>query len=121
MRVYEAAGYADGLAVGRAVGRAEGRELGCEHGYDIAKDAGFYRGWAQTWLRAAAAHPGLVPDRALAKLRAIQDAADEIPAVNSDGAHFADRIKAIQVKHKVAAAMLGTSVAAELPANTLAF
>ncbi|KAJ2692412.1 hypothetical protein H4R19_006156 [Coemansia spiralis] len=118
---YEAAGYADGLAAGRSVGLAEGRELGCEHGYDIGRDVGFYRGWAQAWLGIAAAHPELVPERALAKLRAIQDAADAVPVVNSDGAHFAECIKAVQLKHKVAAAILGVSVAAELPTDSLAY
>ncbi|KAJ1729763.1 hypothetical protein LPJ61_003368 [Coemansia biformis] len=120
-REFESAGYAEGIAAGRAAGIAEGRELGCEHGFDIGKDLGFYRGWAQAWLRAAAAHPGLVPDRAQAKLRAIQDAVDAVPMTNDDGAHFAERIKAVQLKFKVAAAMLGASIATELPTETLSY
>ncbi|KAJ2082745.1 hypothetical protein H4R24_001341 [Coemansia sp. RSA 988] len=118
---YENSGYAEGLADGKRIGVVEGRELGCEHGFDIGKDLGFYRGWAQEWLRVAAAHPELVSERARKKLLAIQEAVNAVPSANSEGAHFAERIKDIQLKFKTVSAMLGVGASAELPTNSLSY
>ncbi|KAJ2816750.1 hypothetical protein IWW50_006393 [Coemansia erecta] len=118
---YERAGYSEGLVAGRKLSAIEGRELGCEHGFDIGKDLGFYRGWAQEWLRTAAAHPDLVPVRAQKKLQAIIDAVDDVPATNDESANFEERGKAIELKFKTVSAMLGVSINAELPSNTLSF
>ncbi|KAJ2480217.1 hypothetical protein IWW56_002583 [Coemansia sp. RSA 2131] len=118
---YEQAGYAEGLEAGRKLGAAEGRELGMEHGFDIGKDLGFYRGWAQEWLRAAAAHPDVVPTRALKKLQAIIDAVNDVPTVNDENANYEARAKSIQLKFKTVSAMLGVSISTELPSNSLSY
>ncbi|KAJ1664360.1 hypothetical protein IW140_004133 [Coemansia sp. RSA 1813] len=114
-------GYTQGKEDGKAAGVVEGRELGFEHGYDIGKDLGFYQGWVQTWLDAATTHPSLVHERVRKKLTAIKAIIDSVPTTNIEGAHFDDRLKEIQKKFKAASAMLGVSIAAELPSNSLSF
>ncbi|KAJ2520318.1 glycerol-3-phosphate dehydrogenase [Coemansia sp. RSA 1939] len=116
---YKDRGYAQGKEAGKNAGAVEGRELGLEHGFDIGKDLGFYQGWVQTWLDAATTQPGLVPDRAQKKLLAIKAVIDSVPATNIEGAHFDDRLKEIRQKFKVASAMLGVNISAELPTNSL--
>ncbi|KAJ2669290.1 hypothetical protein IWW42_004672 [Coemansia sp. RSA 1085] len=118
---YERSGYSEGIAAGKEIGAAEGREMGYEYGYDLGKDVGFYRGWAQEWLRAAAAHPKLVSERAQKKLQAIIDEVDRVPKVNDKNAHYDTRLKDIQLKFKTVSAMLGVNVSAELPTNSLAY
>ncbi|KAJ2719896.1 hypothetical protein GGI07_004941 [Coemansia sp. Benny D115] len=118
---FEDIGYAQGLEAGKQVGELEGRQLGCESGFDIGKDLGFYHGWAQQWLAAASKHPEAVPVRAQKKLQEIVAAVEQVPQTNVEGAHFSDRASKIQRMFKMASAMLGQNIAAELPANTLSF
>ncbi|KAJ1862778.1 hypothetical protein LPJ73_000675 [Coemansia sp. RSA 2703] len=107
---------------GKAIGAAEGREMGCDSGFDIGKDLGFYQGWVQQWLAAADKHPEVVPARVQKKLAEINALLDEVPTTNVEGAHFADRIKKVQQKFKVVAAMLGANIPADLgTSNTMSF
>ncbi|KAJ2032878.1 hypothetical protein IW146_008525 [Coemansia sp. RSA 922] len=114
-------GYIEGLEAGKVIGRIEGREMGCDNGLGIGRDLGFYHGWVQQWLRTAKVRPGLVPDRVLKKLTALQSAIDDVPMANGEGADFGDRLKAIQLKFKTVSAMLGINAAAELPTSTLSY
>ncbi|KAJ2194852.1 glycerol-3-phosphate dehydrogenase, partial [Coemansia sp. RSA 521] len=72
---------------------------------------GFYRGWAQEWLRAASAHPDIVPARALKKLQAIIDAVNDVPTINDENANYEARAKSIQLKGSTAARIIGSNVA----------
>ncbi|KAJ1669059.1 hypothetical protein IWW47_003624, partial [Coemansia sp. RSA 2052] len=99
---FEDAGYIEGFEAGKIVGRIEGREMGCDNGLGIGRDLGFYHGWVQQWLGAAAARPGLVSDRVLKKLTALQSEIDKVPMANGEGADFGERLKAIQQKFKTA-------------------
>ncbi|KAJ2443820.1 Glycerol-3-phosphate dehydrogenase, partial [Coemansia sp. RSA 2424] len=112
---FEDAGYIEGFEAGKLVGRIEGREMGCDNGLGIGRDLGFYHGWVQQWLGAAAARPGLVSDRVLKKLTALQSEIDKVPMANGEGADFGERLKAIQQKFKTAgstaARIVGANVA----------
>ncbi|KAJ2807999.1 hypothetical protein FBU31_000169 [Coemansia sp. 'formosensis'] len=118
---FEDVGYLEGLEAGKVIGRIEGREMGCDNGLSIGRDLGFYQGWVQQWLRTANVRPGLVPDRVLKKLTALQNAINEVPMANGEGADFGDRLKAIQLKFKTASALLGVNAAAELPNSELSY
>ncbi|KAJ2909479.1 hypothetical protein GGI21_001841 [Coemansia aciculifera] len=118
---FEDVGYIEGFEAGKIVGHIEGREMGCDNGLGIGRDLGFYRGWVQQWLRAAAARPGFVSDRVLKKLTALQSDIDKVPMANGEGADFGERLKSIQLKFKAVSAMLGINAAAELPSTTLSY
>ncbi|KAJ2740336.1 hypothetical protein GGI20_005864 [Coemansia sp. BCRC 34301] len=118
---FEDVGYIEGFEAGKIVGRIEGREMGCDNGLGIGRDLGFYQGWVQQWLRTAAARPGFVSDRVLKKLTTLQSEIDKVPAANSEGADFGERLKGIQLKFKTASAMLGINAAAELPSSSLSY